>query len=143
MGRRIDADWLTCSLGHCECHCHTVHQGNATGSRDIQNGSILSGQPSYKSCEKHESLSLRLSLSTGHHLPGVRPIRSLKSNVCTALTRQNTTALTRQNTTALTGQNTTALTGQNTTALTRQNTTHYNCTDRTHKIQLNPCPICY
>ena len=26
MGRRIDADSLICSLGHCECDGHTVHK---------------------------------------------------------------------------------------------------------------------
>jgi len=26
MGRRIDADSLICSLGHCECDTHTVHK---------------------------------------------------------------------------------------------------------------------
>jgi len=26
MGRRIDADSLICSLGHCECDSHTVHK---------------------------------------------------------------------------------------------------------------------
>jgi len=26
MGRRIDADWLSCLLGHCESDSHTVHK---------------------------------------------------------------------------------------------------------------------
>jgi hypothetical protein len=26
LGRRIDADSLICSLGHCECDCHSVHK---------------------------------------------------------------------------------------------------------------------
>ena len=43
----------------------------------------------YRSCQKHESLSL-YHLSTGRHLFGVS-FTSLKSNLCTALTTQNTT----------------------------------------------------
>ena len=32
MGRRIDADSLICSLGHCECDGHTVHKLKSTAS---------------------------------------------------------------------------------------------------------------
>jgi len=45
----------------------------------------------YRSCQKHESLSLHGILSIGCHFLGVRFITSLNSNLCTALTTQNTT----------------------------------------------------
>jgi hypothetical protein len=62
MRRRIVLMKLMCSLCHCECDGRTIQKvsqrrltadwldprerGHATGSRDIQNGWILSGQPS-------------------------------------------------------------------------------------------------
>jgi hypothetical protein len=52
--RRLTADWLApresgCSRMHSKVSFDRLpsHQGHATGSRDIQNGWILSGQPSY------------------------------------------------------------------------------------------------
>jgi hypothetical protein len=44
----------------------------------------------YRSCQKHESLSLHV-LSAGRHLLGVSLTASLKSNLCSALTTQTTT----------------------------------------------------
>jgi hypothetical protein len=40
----------------------------------------------YRSCQEHESLSLRDFLSTGHHFLVVSFITTLKSNVCTLTT---------------------------------------------------------
>jgi hypothetical protein len=40
---------------------------------------------SYRSCQKHESMSLH-DFSTGYHLLGVLFITCLKSNLCTART---------------------------------------------------------
>jgi hypothetical protein len=45
----------------------------------------------YRSCQKHDSLSLYDAISTGRHLLGVALVTSLKSNFCTALTTQSTT----------------------------------------------------
>jgi len=45
----------------------------------------------YRSCLSHWSLSLHLSLSTGHHLLSVRFKTSLQSNLCTTVTRQSIT----------------------------------------------------
>jgi hypothetical protein len=47
-------------------------------------------EKTYRSCQKHESLSHR-DLSTDRHLFGVSFLSSLKSNLCTALITQNTT----------------------------------------------------
>ena len=45
----------------------------------------------YRSCHKHESVSLHYILPTGGHLFNVSFITSLKSNLCTALTTRNST----------------------------------------------------
>jgi hypothetical protein len=45
----------------------------------------------YRSCHKHDSVSLRYILPTGGHLLDVSFITSLKSNLCTALTTRNST----------------------------------------------------
>jgi len=45
----------------------------------------------YRSCLSRLSLSLHLSLSTGHHLLSVRFKTSLQSNLCTTVTRQSIT----------------------------------------------------
>jgi hypothetical protein len=45
----------------------------------------------YRSCQKHQSLSQHELLSTGRHLLRVSFIIRLKSHLCTALTTQNTT----------------------------------------------------
>ena len=65
----------------------------------------LPSRKTYRSCQKHESVSLHGSLSTVH-LPCVSLIRSLKSNLCTAVITLDTTenkCMTShaQNTTAL------------------------------------------
>jgi hypothetical protein len=44
----------------------------------------------YRSCQKHESVSLHDLLSTGRHLLDFSFITSLKSNLCTTLTTLNT-----------------------------------------------------
>ena len=48
-------------------------------------------EETYRSCQKHKSLSLHDLLYTGRHLLSVSFITSLKPNLCTALTTQNTT----------------------------------------------------
>jgi len=45
----------------------------------------------HSSCQKNQSISLRLSLHTGRHLLGVSPTTSLNSNFCTSLTAQSST----------------------------------------------------
>jgi len=49
------------------------------------------GQRKTQILSKYESLSLNNLLSTGHHSLGVLFITSQKSNLCTALTTQNST----------------------------------------------------
>lgn len=45
----------------------------------------------YRSCQKHEPLSLQNLLSSAHCLKGVTFLTSLKSNLCVPLMTQNTT----------------------------------------------------
>jgi len=52
---------------------------------------MVGGKHTCRYCQKQESLSLRDLRSTGRHLSGVSFITSLKSDICTALTTQNTT----------------------------------------------------
>jgi hypothetical protein len=52
---------------------------------------MVGGKHTYRYCQKQESLSLRDFRSTGRHLSGVSFITSLKSDICTGLTTQNTT----------------------------------------------------
>jgi hypothetical protein len=63
------------------------------------------GGGTYRSYQKHESLSLHDLLSTGRHLIRVSFVTRLKSNLCAALNTQNTTGNNfnshAQNTTAL------------------------------------------
>ena len=59
----------------------------------------------YRSCQQHQSVSLH-DLSTGRHLLSVSFITSPKSNLCAALTTQNTT---ESNCIISHAQNTTAL----------------------------------
>ena len=49
------------------------------------------GRRAYRYCQKRESLSLHGLPSTGRHLLRVLFITSLKSNLCTAVTKSNTT----------------------------------------------------
>jgi hypothetical protein len=59
---------------------------------DIERNTRHDGQgKTHRSCQKHETLSLRDILSIGCHLSGVSFITSLRSNLCTALTTQSTT----------------------------------------------------
>jgi hypothetical protein len=48
-------------------------------------------ETTYWSCQKCKSALPYQFLSTGHHLFGVQFITSLKSNLCTVITRWNTT----------------------------------------------------
>jgi hypothetical protein len=70
------------------------------------NTPYVGGEKIYRSCQKYDSLSLHDLLSTGHHLLGVSFTTSLKRNLCTALSKQNTT---ENNCIISHAQNTTAL----------------------------------
>jgi len=81
-----------------ECSWLTRH-GKSPNSRDDGGGK-------HRSCQKHEPVSLLDLLATDCRLLGILFITSLKSNLCAAVTTQNTT---ENNPVMLLPQNTTAL----------------------------------
>jgi hypothetical protein len=76
---------LLCFTQESEVDLHS--SGRVLKPRDDGRGQTYTR----RSCQKYDSLSLYDFLSIGRHLLGVSSIRSLKSNLCSALSTQNTT----------------------------------------------------